>query len=103
MFQDEDLEKLTKDELQELAVLFPIRQIVQHLNWRALNSTSIYNKKEIIENKKYESTKEAYAELVDAYCAKYRAIGPGSWFYDYMTEELWQEYVNSLPETEEYH
>lgn len=32
MFQDEDLEKLTKDELQELAVLFPIRQIVQHLN-----------------------------------------------------------------------
>jgi hypothetical protein len=41
MFQDEDLDHLTVNELQELSVLFPIRQLVQHLNRRALQRKTI--------------------------------------------------------------
>lgn len=76
MLNDEELEKLSVGELQDLAVTNPpnLNQIVKHLNRKAINRPI-----ELAPPSEYE--------------AAYRSIGPGSWFYDFMSQKPWHKYL----------
>lgn len=95
MFQDNDLDRLTIDELRELAALFQIQQIVKHLNKRAMQRKTIgsaYDTKVI----RFKSRFEAYSSLSEEYKYKERSIGPSSWFYEFISKNPWKEYIDFI-------
>lgn len=81
MYNDEELKKLTVSELQDLAAtnLPNLNQIVKHLNRKAINCSGD------------QTSSTEYEE-------KQRAIGLGSWFYTFMSEEPWNDYIKTLEE-----
>jgi len=95
MFHDEDLLNFSVDELRELAVYYPINQMV-----RVLNKISL---KPIIPSSDepsdyYTCYYEMMTKLSEVYRITERSIGPGSWFYEFIGESAWDEYIKNLKE-----
>jgi len=95
MFNEEDLQALTVPELQELAVLFPINQIVKVLNQKAISNPIIHPLDVKVDD--YQTRFEMITKLSEEYQRNKRVFGPGTWFYEIMDNgEAWEKYNKQI-------
>lgn len=99
MFSDDELEKMSISDLQDLALNNPqnVNQIVKILNGKAIkrvNTLTNSNREETYHKKMHAKlTKlEIFKNYSSDYQANKRAFGPGSWFFEFMTPDTWNEY-----------
>lgn len=99
MFDDAELEKLTVSELQDLLILYPIRQIVVHLNRRSMKNDIQHNKLRVSDMSEYKTRLEAARNLSTEFQATERAVGPRSWFYHFLSPKPWFKYLSEFEES----
>jgi hypothetical protein len=104
MFSDDELEKMSISDLQDLALNNPqnVNQIVKILNGKAIkrvNTLMDSNREETYQEKEFSALDSKQLTKLDLYKirsvdyqAKKRAFGPGSWFFEFMTPDTWNEY-----------
>lgn len=95
MGSDDELEKMSIDDLRWLAVKKPdnLNQIIRILNKKAIQKANIpvINKFYGI-NPKTITKLDLYKMYNVDYLATKRAIGPKSWFYNNLTKKNWHMY-----------
>jgi hypothetical protein len=108
MVLDSELEKMSISDLQQLAAGSPenLNQIVKILNDKNIDIVNIhmdnkiekvYQRKGFQQKMRRKLTKlEAYKKYSIDYQAKKRAVGPDSWFYEFLTPDTWNEYEISI-------
>ncbi len=105
MQSNEELEKLSIGELQDLVVTNPpnVIQLVKLLNKKAIQNNINHNRlreNQIIcrDIREYSNRLEMLESLSNEFQSKKRSIGPNSWFYDFMSKKPWQNYLRDIEE-----
>lgn len=95
MISDAELEKMSMEDLQRLAIKKPdnLNQIIIILNKKAIEKANIPRIQGIYKiDPKIITKLDLYKMYSVDYQSTKRAIGPKSWFYNFLTAENWHRY-----------